>query len=109
MVRDEAGFAVVNEGREVSSVVPLSGQICDLFVRQAGIHPAEEELLGTDFLLLVLLGFLSVLLSCRGGSGYLVAEDERPDETKDEFEVVLHDITRSCIEGAKFSEIHMCV
>ena len=41
----EAGRAVIQEGAEVNSIVPVGGEVLDFAVRQDGLQPGQHQLL----------------------------------------------------------------
>ena len=43
MVWDEAGFAVVDQRREVPAISPVGGEVGDVFTGESSVYPSEES------------------------------------------------------------------
>lgn len=74
-MREQTRFAVVQEGGKEDTAVPVRGQITDLALRQGSLQPSEHqlprwELAATD----------------------LVAENQRPDQTKNQLQVSIDNV-----------------
>lgn len=98
MVWNQTRLAVVDEGREIDTIIPIGCEVGDAFVGEGSGYPSKKNLLGCLFLQLCLGAFLLALclgFSC-GGSSDLVVENESPYQTQDELLVVPSDVPWTC-------------
>ena len=54
VVWNQTGLAVVNEGREIDTIIPIGGEIVDVFIGESGGHPPKEKFFGCLLLLFCL-------------------------------------------------------
>ena len=98
MVWNQTGLAVVDEGREIDTVIPMRREVGDAFVGQGSGYPSKKNLFGRLFLPLCLGVFLLALclgFGCGGGDD-LVVVNESPYQTQNELFVVSSDVPWTC-------------
>ena len=68
-------LAVVDEGGEEDSVVPVVGEVFELAVGQDGLQPGQHQLFGREV-----------------GGAQLIVSNQAPNETQDQFQVAVVDV-----------------
>lgn len=77
-MREKSRPAIIDQGGQENSGVPIRGQIADLAFGQNRLEPCQHQFSGREF-----------------GSSDLVSNDQRPDESEDQFQVPVHDVNVS--------------
>ena len=77
-IGNESWFAVVNEGREVDTIVPVGGEVGNVGVGEGSLEPGEDDLTRGHF--------------TRRGHSDLELENESPENAQNQLEIAIHNV-----------------